>query len=79
MRSNAEVKDKLIDVLGVQLEERAKVIAQLDSLDKSVLKLKLVEHHSTRGMAAALFWVLGFEFKDIVDNFVDPSVAAHNR
>jgi hypothetical protein len=77
MRADKEVKEKLLDLLGVQLEERAKVVELLDKLDKSALTARVVEHHSTRGMAAALFWMLGYDFKDIVENFVDPSVAAH--
>ena len=79
MRSDSEVKEKLVDLLGVQLELRAETMELLNKLDKKALGKTLVEHHSTRGMAAALYWVLGYDFKDIVEQFVDPSVAAHNR
>jgi hypothetical protein len=79
MRTDAEVKEKLVDLLGIQLEKRAEMMALMDKVDKSVLTSSRVEHHSTRGMAAALFWMLGYDFKDIVEMFVDPSVALHNR
>lgn len=78
MRTETEVKEKLVDLLGIQLEKRAQTMELLDKLDRKALE-QLVEHHSTRGMAAALFWTLGYDFKDIVEQFVDPSVAAHNR
>ena len=76
MRTDAEIKEKLIDVLDVPLERRAETMAMLDKLDKQVLGTRLIAHHSQRGMAAALFWALGYDFKDIVEQFVDPSVAA---
>ena len=72
MRNDTEVKQKLIDVLDVSPEQRTEILQALEKLDTNVLSVKLIEHHSTRGMAAALFWVLGYKFKDIVDMFVDP-------
>jgi hypothetical protein len=77
MRSDSEIKTKLIELLGLEGEQRQQQMQALDGNDVSALKARLIEHHSTRGMVAALYWVLGYDFKDIVDNFVDPSVAAH--
>ena len=79
MRNETEVKEKLIDLLGIGLEERAEASPALDKLDTAFLSKHLVDHHSTRGMVAALYWVLGYEFKDIVEKFVDPSTARLGR
>ena len=75
MRSDSEIKTKIIELLGLEGEQRAQQVKALDSKDGAALKMKLVEHHSTRGMVAALYWVLGYEFKDIIEGFTDPSVA----
>jgi hypothetical protein len=75
MRSDSEIKTKIIELLGLEGQQRSQQIQALDAHDPKALKSKLVEHHSTRGMVAALYWVLGYEFKDIIEGFTDPSVA----
>lgn len=77
MRSDAEIKAKVVELLGLEGEERAKQIQELDKAETAALGARLVEHHSTRGMVAALYWVLGYDFKDIAKDFVDPSVAGN--
>lgn len=79
MRSDAEIKGKLVELLQLEGDQRAQQIQALDRADKSALQARLVEHHSTRGMVAALYWVLGYEFKDIIESFVDPSVSVHEK
>lgn len=79
MRSDSEIKSKLVELLQLEGDQRAQQIQALDRSDKSALQAKLVEHHSTRGMVAALYWVLGYEFKDIIESFVDPSVSGHEK
>ena len=79
MRSDSEIKSKLVELLELEGEQRAAQVEALGKNDAAALKAKLIEHHSTRGMVAALYWVLGYEFKDIVDQFVEPSVASANR
>jgi hypothetical protein len=76
MRSDTEIKAKIVELLQLEGEQRSAQIQALDKNDKGALQTRLVEHHSTRGMVAALYWVLGYEFRDIIESFVDPSVAA---
>jgi hypothetical protein len=76
MRSDTEIKSKIVELLQLEGEQRSAQIQALDKNDKAALQARLVEHHSTRGMVAALYWVLGYEFRDIIESFVDPSVAA---
>jgi hypothetical protein len=79
MRSDSEIKGKLVELLQLEGEQRSQQIQALDKNELNALKTRLVEHHSTRGMVAALYWVLGYEFKDIIENFVDPSVSVHEK
>ena len=79
MRSDSEIKAKLVELLQLEGDQRSQQIQALDKQDKGALKARLVEHHSTRGMVAALYWVLGYEFKDIIEEFVDPSVSVHEQ
>jgi hypothetical protein len=74
MRSDSEIKTKIIELLSIEGEQRSEQVKALDSGDVSALKMRMVEHHFTRGMVSALYWVIGYEFKDIVENFVDKSV-----
>lgn len=76
MRSDTEIKAKIVELLQLEGDQRSQQIQALDKNDKAALQARLVEHHSTRGMVAALYWVLGYEFRDIIESFVDPSVAA---
>ena len=77
MRSDSEIKAKLVELLELEGDQRAQQLQALDRADTAALKTRLVEHHSTRGMVAALYWVLGYDFKDIIEDFVEPSVALH--
>lgn len=79
MRSDSEIKAKIVELLELEGEERSQQVQALDRSDPSALKARLVEHHSTRGMVAALYWVIGYDFKDIIENFVDPSVSMHHN
>jgi hypothetical protein len=79
MRSDSEIKAKIVELLELEGDHRAQQIQALDRSDPAALKARLVEHHSTRGMVAALYWVLGYDFKDIIDHFVDPSVSQHQQ
>ncbi len=79
MRSDTEIKVKLVELLQLEGDQRSEQIKALDRGDKIALQARLVEHHSTRGMVAALYWVLGYEFPDIIENFVDPSVSIHEK
>lgn len=79
MRSDSEIKSKLVELLQLEGEQRSQQIQALDKSDIQALTTRLVEHHSTRGMVAALYWVLGYEFRDIIENFVDPSVSVHEK
>ncbi len=72
MRSDSELKSKIVELLNFEGEQRSQQIKALDSGDLTALKMKMVEHHFTRGMVSALYWVLGYEFKDIVENFSLP-------
>ena len=74
MRSDTEIKAKIVELLQLEGEQRSLQVQALDRQDVAALKAQLVEHHSTRGMVAAMYWVLGYEFRDIIENFVDPSV-----
>jgi hypothetical protein len=65
--------------LELEGDQRSQQVQALDRADPTALKARLVEHHSTRGMVAALYWVLGYDFKDIIDHFVDPSVSQHHK
>jgi hypothetical protein len=79
MRSDSEIKAKIVELLELEGDQRSQQIQALDRADPAALKARLVEHHSTRGMVAALYWVLGYDFKDIIEGFVDPSVTQHQQ
>lgn len=65
MRSDSEIKTKIIELLGVEGEERAEHVKQLDRLELSALEKVNIAHHSSRGMLCGLYWVLGYEFRDM--------------
>jgi hypothetical protein len=79
MRSDSEIKAKIVELLELEGDQRSQQIQALDRSDTAALKARLVEHHSTRGMVAALYWVLGYDFRDIIEGFVDPSVTQHQQ
>lgn len=74
MRSDADIKEKIVELLELEGDDKARQLDLLEKVDVAALKTRLVEHHSTRGMIAALYWVLGYDFKNIIDDFVEPSV-----
>ncbi len=79
MRTDTDIKGKIAELLQLEGDQRKEQLEALDRADPSALRTRLVDHHSTRGMVAALYWALGYEFKDIIEQFVDPSVASHHR
>lgn len=74
MRSDSEIKAKILELLEIQGAARNEQMQALDKLDTAALKQVKCPHHSTRGMVSALYWVLGYEFKDIHELFVQGSV-----
>lgn len=74
MRSDSEIKAKVIELLELEGEERSAMVQALDALDVEALKKVKVEAHSVRGMLSALLWALGYSFADIRTNIVEPSL-----
>jgi len=74
MRSDSEIKAKIVELLELEGEERSELIRAMDNLDVKALKNAKAEAHSVRGMMSALFWVLGYSFSDIRTNLVEPSL-----
>lgn len=74
MRSDSEIKAKIVELLELEGEERSRLIKQLDSQDVGALKGATAQAHSVRGMLSGLFWVLGYSFADIRAHLVEPSL-----
>ncbi|MBX9688309.1 MAG: hypothetical protein K2X27_16490 [Candidatus Obscuribacterales bacterium] len=74
MRSDSEIKAKVVELLELEGEERSDLIRAMDSLDLRALSKVKAEAHSVRGMLSALFWVLGYSFADIRTYLVEPSL-----
>jgi hypothetical protein len=74
MRSDSEIKSKVVELLELEGEERSELIRALDTLDVKALKNVRAEAHSVRGMLSALFWALGYSFSDIRTHLVEPSL-----
>ena len=75
MRSDSEVKAKIVELLELEGDERSELIQALDTLDVKALKKIRSEAHSVRGMLSALLWALGYSFADIRTNVVEPSLS----
>lgn len=65
MRSDSEVKTKIIELLGLEGSDRGEHVRLLDNLDPAALIKVDIAHHSSRGMLCGLYWVLGYEFRDM--------------
>lgn len=74
MRSDSEIKAKILELLDIEGGLRTEQMQALDKTDTAALQMVKCPHHSTRGMVSALYWVLGYEFKDIHELFVKGSV-----
>ena len=75
MRSESEVKAKIVELLELQGEDRSELIQAMDTLDVKALKKLKTDAHSGRGMLSALFWALGYSFSDIRSHMVEPTLA----
>jgi len=75
MRSESEVKAKIVELLELQGEDRSELIQAMDTLDVKALKKLKTDAHSVRGMLSALFWALGYSFSDIRSHMVEPTLA----
>ncbi|MBY0546616.1 MAG: hypothetical protein K2W95_04960 [Candidatus Obscuribacterales bacterium] len=76
MRSDSEIKTKIVELLGIQGEQRTELIQAMDKLDITALQLGQVDTHSVRGMLSALYWTLGYTFADIREHLVERSLSA---
>lgn len=74
MRSDSEIKAKVVELLELEGEERSELICALDTLDIKALKRLKTNAHSVRGMLSALFWTLGYSFSDIRTHMVTPTL-----
>lgn len=74
MRSDSEIKTKIVELLGIQGEQRSELIQAMDKLDITALQLGHVDTHSVRGMLSALYWALGYSFSDIREHLVERSL-----
>ena len=79
MRSDSEIKAKVVELLELEGEERSELIRSMDSLDVKALKTDKARAHSIRGMLSALFWTLGYSFSDIRTNMVEPSLVREDE
>jgi len=75
MRSESEVKAKIVELLELQGEDRSELIQAMDTLDVKALNKLKTDAHSVRGMLSALFWALGYSFSDIRSHMVEPTLA----
>lgn len=75
MRSDSEVKAKIVELLELKGDERSELIQALDSLDLKALRKVKSDAHSVRGMLSALLWTLGYSFADIRTHVVEPSLS----
>ena len=78
MRSESEIKAKVIELLELEGEDRSEMIRALDKLDIKALKKLHIDAHSVRGMLSALFWTLGYSFADIRAYMVEPTLVKEN-
>lgn len=74
MRSDSEIKAKVVELLELEGDERSELIRAMDSLDTKALQMAKSRAHSVRGMLSALFWTLGYSFSDIRTQLVEPSL-----
>lgn len=74
MRSDSEIKAKVVELLELEGEERSEMVQAMDALDIKALKKVKAEAHSVRGMLSALLWTLGYSFADIRTHLVEPSL-----
>jgi hypothetical protein len=74
MRSESEIKAKVIELMDLEGEERSDLVQAMDALDVRALQKVKAEAHSVRGMLSALFWALGYSFADIRTHLVEPSL-----
>ena len=74
MRSDSEIKAKIVELLELEGDERSEMIQLLDAMDVKALNKAKSDAHSVRGMLSALFWTLGYSFADIRNNMVEPSL-----
>ncbi len=74
MRSDSEIKAKVVELLELEGEERSELIRAMDTLDVKALKKLKTDAHSVRGMLSALFWTLGYSFPDIRSHMVEPTL-----
>lgn len=65
MRSDSEVKTKIIELLALEGSDRGEHVRLLDTLDPAALIKVDIAHHSSRGMLCGLYWILGYEFRDM--------------
>jgi hypothetical protein len=72
MRSDSEVKAKVVELLELEGDERSELIRLMDAMDVKALKSIKADAHSVRGMLSALFWTLGYSFADIRSHMVEP-------
>ncbi len=75
MRSDSEIKAKIVELLGVEGEMRSEQIKALDALDVRALEMAEADSHSVRGMLSALYWSLGYSFADIRKHLVERCLA----
>lgn len=75
MRSESEIKAKVVELLELEGDERAEIVRAMDALDTKALKKLTVDAHSVRGMLSALFWTLGYSFADIRNFMVEPTLS----
>jgi hypothetical protein len=74
MRSDAEIKNKIADLLAVEGEEKERLLTSLNEMSVEALKTGNVDTHSVRGMLSALYWMLGYSFNDIREHLVERSL-----
>ncbi|MBX9573281.1 MAG: hypothetical protein K2X77_30560 [Candidatus Obscuribacterales bacterium] len=74
MRSDSEIKAKVVELLELEGDDRSELIRAMDSLDTKALQMAKSRAHSVRGMLSALFWTLGYSFSDIRTQLVEPSL-----
>lgn len=75
MRSDSEIKAKVVELLELEGEDRSELIRAMDAMDTKALQMAKARAHSVRGMLSALFWALGYSFSDIRTQLVEPSLA----
>lgn len=75
MRSDSEIKAKVVELLGLEGDRRAEQIKAMDQLDIRALQTASVDSHSVRGMLSALYWSLGYSFADIRQHLVERCLA----